>query len=63
MKNKKRVIQISLDIVVSRECNGVELADRIAIELGRQEYDVIGTSFQADMTEYYKKCYPNLFKA
>ena len=60
MENKKRVLQISLDILVGPECNGMELADDVADELERRGFRVVGAGFQEDMTETYEDCYPEL---
>lgn len=62
MDDKKRVIQISLDIVVGDECDGMELADDIADELNRRGFRVVGAGFQEDMTGIYKEQYPELIK-
>ena len=50
----RRVVQISLDIVVGYECDGTELAEEVADELERRGYIVFGAGFQADVTESYK---------
>jgi hypothetical protein len=62
IKDDKRVIQISLDIVVGRKCDGMELADDIRDELNRRGFTVIGAGFQEDMTECYQEHYPELLK-
>ena len=49
-----RVVQISFDIVVDCDCDGTELAGKIAEELEGVGYEVIGSGFEADVTEYYK---------
>lgn len=51
----RRVVQISLDIIVGYECDGTELAEKVANELEMRGYRVIGAGFQADVTEYYKE--------
>lgn len=51
----RRVVQISLDIVVGYECDGEELAEKVADELEMRGYRVLGAGFQADVTEYYKE--------
>ena len=61
MKNKSRVVQISLDIVVGCECDGIELAENVSYELERRGFKVIGAGFQEDMTEYYEENYPEVF--
>lgn len=63
MKDKKRVVQISLDIVVGCECDGMELADNVADELERRGFKVVGAGFQEDVTEIYEEQYPNLLNA
>ena len=50
----RRVVQVSFDIVVGYECDGTELAEKIAEELDGIGYEVAGSGFQADVTEYYK---------
>ena len=59
MKNK-RVVQISLDLIVGCECNGEEYAESIANELERTGFKVVGAAFQEDMTEVYEEQYSNL---
>jgi hypothetical protein len=59
-KAPKRVVQISLDIVVGIECDGMKLADDVAEELDKKGYTVVGVGFQEDMTELYKEQYPEL---
>lgn len=62
MKNDKRVVQISLDIVVGCECDGFNLADDVADELEKIGFRVVGAGFQEDMTEIYKEQFPNLLE-
>ena len=62
MQDQKRVLQISLDIIVGSECDGLHLSDEVAGELERRGYTVIGASFIEDMTECYEKQYPELLK-
>lgn len=62
MQNQKRVLQISLDIVVGNECDGEELAKEVANELERRAFTVVGTSFVEDMTECYEKLYSEILK-
>lgn len=50
----RRVLQISLDIIVGYECDGTELARKVSDELETRGYRVFGAGFQADVTEYYK---------
>ena len=61
MENKKRVLQISLDIVVGNECDGTELAEEVAEELEMRGFTVLGAGFQDDLTECYEDNYPELF--
>jgi ribose 5-phosphate isomerase RpiB len=61
MENKK-VIQISLDIVVGSECNGYELADEVCAELNRRGFTVVAAGFQCDLTEDYMGYQPDLFR-
>lgn len=60
MKDKKRILQISLDIVVGCECDGFELADDVRDELNRRGFTILGAGFQEDMTELYEEHYPDL---
>lgn len=60
MNNNKRVLQISLDIIVGSECDGDELAKEVAQELNRRGFTVLGAMFQEDMTETYVEYYPEL---
>lgn len=62
MEDKKRILQISLDIVVGCKCDGMELADDVADELERRGFRVVGAGFQEDMTEIYKEQYSNLLE-
>lgn len=62
MENKKRVIQISLDIVVGCKCDGMELADEVADELEMRGYTVVGAGFQDDVTENYAEHYEELLE-
>ena len=59
MENK-RVLQISLDIVVGCECDGYELADTVLAELNRRGFNVIGASCVGNMTDEYTKHCPEL---
>lgn len=61
-ENNKRVVQISLDILVGYNCDGMNLADDVADELERNGYTVLGAGFQEDMTEIYNEQYPNLLE-
>ena len=60
--SNKRVIQISLDIVVGHDCDGFNLADDVAEELERHGYIVLGAGFQEDMTEVYIEQYSDLLE-
>ena len=62
MQNQKRVLQISLDIVVGSEGDGLRLSDEVAGELERRGYTVVGASFIEDMTECYEKQYSEILK-
>ena len=57
-----RVKQISLDIIVGDQCDGMDLCDDVANELNRRGFNVIGAGFQEDMTEYYEEHYPEFVK-
>lgn len=59
-KAPKRVIQISLDIMVGNICDGEEFADIIRNVLSKRGYDVVGAGFQEDLTKYYEEQYPEL---
>ena len=59
----KRVVQISLDIVVGYDCDGMELADEVADKLNRRGFRVVGAGFQEDMTDEYMEYYPELLEA
>ena len=60
MKNKSKIVQINLDIIVGCECNGVELAYDVRNELHRRGFTILGADFQKDMTEFYEEYYPGL---
>jgi hypothetical protein len=62
MEVKKRVLQISLDIVVGCKCDGFDLADDVANELNRRGFKVVGAGFQEDMTECYIENYSELME-
>lgn len=55
MESKKRVVQVSLDIVVGCQCDGEDLAEQIADELETRGYRVVGAGFKDDVTVYYKE--------
>lgn len=60
MNNNKRVLQISLDILVGANCDGGQLTETVENELNRRGFNVLGAMFQDDMTETYMKHYPEL---
>lgn len=62
MSIKKRVIQISFDMIVGEEVDGTEMAYHVADELNIIGFRVVGAGFQEDMTELYEKQYPELIK-
>ena len=62
MKDMKRVIQISLDIIVDCECDGEEYAEDITNELEGNGFVVISAGFHGDVTESYKEHYANLLE-
>ena len=62
MNSNRRVVQISLDIVVGRDCDGTVLAYDVTDELNRRGFKVIGADFKEDMTEVYKEHYSNLLE-
>ena len=51
----KAVKQISLDILVGPECDGVYLAMEVMAELERRGYTVLGAGFQEDLTDTYEE--------
>lgn len=57
-----RVKQISIDIVVGEKVDGVELSEEILYCLEENGYNVVGVQFNDDLTEIYKKDYPELLK-
>lgn len=58
----KRVKQISIDILVDDDKDGCVLAEQIARDLENEGNIVLGSSFQDDLTELYKRDYPELIK-
>ena len=54
--NMKRVVQISIDIMVDDTVNGDSLAEEIAVVLENRQFDVLGACFSADLTEEYREC-------
>lgn len=53
----KRVKQISFDILVDENIDGVDFAEEVADFLNANGYKVLGAGFQEDMTEVYKNEY------
>ena len=53
----KKVVQISLDIRVDEDMNGCDFAEEIAKFLDENDYEILGTSFQDDLTDVYKNEY------
>ena len=49
-----RVVQISFDVVIDNNVDGMKIADKMAEDLETVGYEVLGAGFQADVTEYYK---------
>jgi len=62
MSIEKRVVQLSFDIVIGKDVDGMEMADYIAEELHKIGFRVIGAGFQDDVTEIYEEQYPELIK-
>lgn len=58
----KRVKQISVDILVDEDKDGCVLAEQIAKDLETAGNIVLGASFQDDLTELYKRDYPELLE-
>ena len=58
----KRVKQISVDIMVDGNIDGCELATQIARDLVNKGNIILGASFQGDLTEEYKRAYPELLE-
>lgn len=58
----KRVKQISIDILVDENTDGCELAEQIAKDLEAEGNIVLGSVFQDDLTELYKRDYPELLR-
>ena len=51
--NNEKVKQISLDVVVSPETDGEELAEQVKEELERLGYTIFGVGFNVDLTKEY----------
>ena len=58
----KKVKQISVDILVDEHTDGCVLAEQIARDLESEGNIVLGSSFQDDLTELYKRDYPELLR-
>lgn len=60
----KRVLQVSLDILIDESIDGEDLAKAIRTELEEHGLGltVLGAGYQYDLTEEYKKCYPDTMK-
>ena len=58
----KRVKQISVDIMVDENIDGCELAEQIEKDLEAEGNIILGSSFQDDLTELYKRDYPELLR-
>ena len=58
----KRVKQISLDILVDDDVDGMNLADEVADILEERQFVVLGSGFQDDLTEIYEEQYSGLIK-
>lgn len=57
----KRVLQISLDILVGPDCDEIKLADTVQQELNRRGFNVLSASSEDNLTEIYFEQYPELF--
>lgn len=58
-----RIKQISFDVVVTENVDGVELATKMRLDLAKMGYKIIGFDFNYDATDDYKKIYPNLLNS
>jgi hypothetical protein len=56
----KRVKQISLDVLVDPEVDGNDLSEEIAKALEGLGFIVLGSDFQDDLTDAYKKYLPEM---
>ena len=56
----KKVKQISVDILVDENTDGCVLAEQIAKDLESEGNIVLGSIFMDDLTELYKRDYPEL---
>ena len=50
----KRVKQISFDILVDEDVDGMNLADEVSDFLEANGYRILGVGFQEDVTEFYE---------
>ena len=58
----KRVKQISLDILVDAEVDGNDLSEEIAKALEGLGFIVLGSDFNDDLTDLYKKYFPKMLE-
>ena len=58
--HNKRVVQISMDIIVDQTYDGVDLAEDAADELAKLGFEVVGAGFSDDVTDYYEEYCPKL---
>lgn len=58
----KRIKQISLDILVEPDIDGMKLSDEVAEALENLGFTILGAGFQEDMTEIYEEFYPDLLE-
>lgn len=57
-ENNKRVVQISLDILVGSEES--DFVEEVADELERHGFTVLSASFIDELTDFYQKNYPEM---
>lgn len=57
----KKVKQISLDILVDDNVDGVNLADEVVRMLGNMQFDIVAYVFNEDLTEDYMEYRPDIF--
>ena len=50
----KKVKQISFDILVGEDVDGMNLADEVSDFLEANGYRILGAGFQEDVTEFYE---------
>ena len=58
----KRVKQISLDVLVGPDVDGEDLAEKVADELERRGFRIIGAGFQDDLTDVYLEHYSKMLE-